>query len=34
MRENESKTYIAIPPGETIKELIGDRGMSRCEFAR
>lgn len=28
-----SKTYIAIPPGETIKEQLGDRGMTQKEFA-
>lgn len=30
----EGKTCIAIPPGETIKELICDRGMSQRELAR
>lgn len=29
----ESKSYIAIPPGATILELLEDRGMSREEFA-
>ena len=33
MFEN-SKTYIAIPPGETIKEQLEDRDMSQKEFAR
>lgn len=30
---NHSKTYIAIPPGETIKEQLSFRGMSQKEFA-
>lgn len=29
----ESKTYLAVPPGETLKELIEDRGMSQKELA-
>lgn len=29
----ESKTYIATPPGATIKELLEDRGMTQKEFA-
>jgi len=29
----ESRTIIAVPPGETIKEQLEDRGMSRKEFA-
>ena len=29
-----SETYIAIPPGETIKEQLEDRDMSQKEFAR
>ena len=33
MFEN-SETYIAIPPGETIKEQLEDRDMSQKEFAR
>lgn len=28
-----SKTYIAIPPGETIKEQLDDRAMTQKEFA-
>lgn len=28
-----SRSYIAIPPGATIKELLDDRGMSQSEFA-
>ena len=28
-----SRSYIAIPPGATIKELLDDRGMSQKEFA-
>lgn len=28
-----SRTYVAMPPGETIKELLEDRGMSQKEFA-
>ena len=28
-----SKTYIATPPGATIKELLDDRGMSQREFS-
>ena len=28
-----SRTYIAVPPGETIKELLEDRGISQKEFA-
>ena len=28
-----SRSYIAIPPGATIKEQIVDRGMSQKEFA-
>lgn len=30
----ESKTYIATPPGETIKEQLEDRGMSQKEFSQ
>lgn len=29
----KSKTYIAVPPGTTIKEQLTDRGMSQKEFA-
>jgi HTH-type transcriptional regulator / antitoxin HigA len=29
----ESKNFIAIPPGETIKEQLEDRGMTQKEFA-
>ena len=29
----ESKSYIAIPPGATIKEQLDDRGMTQKEFA-
>lgn len=29
----ENKNYIAIPPGETIKELLQDRGIKQKEFA-
>lgn len=29
----QSRTYIAIPPGATIKEQLNDRGMSQKEFA-
>ena len=28
-----SRSYIAIPPGATIKELLDDRGMSQKKFA-
>lgn len=28
-----SRTYVAIPPGATIKEQLADRGMSQKEFA-
>ena len=28
-----SKSYIATPPGATIKEQLDDRGMSQKEFA-
>lgn len=28
-----SRTYVAIPPGATIKELLVDRGMSQRDFA-
>lgn len=28
-----SKTYLAVPPGATLKELIDDRGMSQKELA-
>ena len=28
-----SRSYIAIPPGATIKELLDDRGMNQKEFA-
>lgn len=30
----ESRTYIATPPGETIKEQLEDRGMSQKEFSQ
>ena len=30
---SQSKTYIATPPGETIKEQLQDRGMQQKEFA-
>jgi len=30
---NRSQTYIAIPPGETIKEQLSFRGMNQKEFA-
>ncbi len=30
---NHSRTYIAIPPGETIKEQLSFRGMNQKEFA-
>ena len=29
-----SKTYIAVPPGETIREQLASRGMSQKEFAQ
>ena len=29
----KSKTYIAIPPGITIKEYLDDCGMNQTEFA-
>ena len=29
----KSRTYIAIPPGATIKEQLLDRGMSQKEFS-
>ena len=29
----ESRTYIAVPPGATIKEQLEDRGMTQKEFA-
>ncbi len=29
----ESLSHLAIPPGETIKEMLADRGMSQKEFA-
>ena len=29
-----SKTYMAIPPGETIKELLEDRDISQEDFAK
>ena len=29
----ESRTYIAVPPGETIKEVLEDRGMTQKELA-
>ena len=29
----ESKSYIATPPGATIKEQLGNRGMTQKEFA-
>ena len=29
-----SRTYLAIPPGATIKEMIDDRGISEAELAR
>ena len=28
-----SRSYIATPPGATIKEQLDDRGMSQKEFA-
>lgn len=30
----ESKSYIATPPGATIKELLEDRGMTQTEFSK
>lgn len=30
---NESRTYIAIPPGETLSELLEDREISIKDFA-
>ena len=30
----ESKSYIATPPGVTIKEQLDDYGMTQKEFAR
>ena len=30
----ESKSYIATPPGVTIKEQLDDRGMTQKEFAK
>lgn len=30
---NRSRSYIATPPGATIKEQLNDRGMSQKEFA-
>ena len=30
----ESKTYIATPPGATLKEQLTDRGMTQKEFAK
>ena len=30
---NKSKTYIAVPPGYTIKEQLEDRGLTQKEFA-
>lgn len=30
----ESKSYIATPPGATIKELLEDRGMTQKEFSK
>ena len=29
----ESRTYIAVPPGATVKEQLDDRGMTQKEFA-
>jgi HTH-type transcriptional regulator/antitoxin HigA len=29
-----SYTYVAIPPGETVKEIIEDRGISVSAFAK
>lgn len=29
----ESKTYMAIPPGEHIKEMLEDRGLKQKDFA-
>lgn len=29
----KSRSYIATPPGATIKEQLSDRGMSQKEFA-
>ena len=33
MKITESKTYIATPPGATIKEMIDDRGISEAQLA-
>ena len=33
MLKHRSKTYIAVPPGETIKEQLEYRGMTQKEFA-
>ena len=33
MTKYRSKTYIAIPPGESIKEQLEYRGMTQKEFA-
>ena len=30
----QSRNFIAIPPGETIKEQLVDRGLSQKEFAK
>lgn len=30
----ESKSYIATPPGATIKELLEERGMTQNEFSK
>lgn len=29
----KSKTFLAVPPGETLKELIKDKGLTRNELA-
>ena len=33
MKITESKTYIAVPPGFTIKEMMEDQGKSLQQFA-
>lgn len=33
MEYQRSHTYVAIPPGATIKEMLDDRGMTQKEFA-
>ena len=32
-KKQESRSYIATPPGETIKEQLNNRGMSQKELA-